>query len=128
MSFSIKVWWKWIAVAVICVVLAIVYHKYNPSDFKLFPKCPFYVLTGLKCPGCGTQRAIHCLLHLEILPAIRYNAFMVFSIPFIILSVISSQIQEKHPALYNRLNKPCVPFTCLVLAIGWWIIRNILDF
>ena len=106
MSFSIKVWWKWIAVAVICAVLAIVYHKYNPSDFKLFPKCPFYVLTGLKCPGCGTQRAIHCLL----------------------LSVISSQIQEKHPALYNRLNKPCVPFTCLVLAIGWWIIRNILDF
>ena len=47
-------------------VLALIYYKFNPSDIAIFPKCPFLLLTGLKCPGCGSQRAIHSLLHFSI--------------------------------------------------------------
>ena len=53
--------------------LLMIYYWFDPSEIELFPKCPFYMLTGLKCPGCGSQRAIHSLLHLDFIGAIRYN-------------------------------------------------------
>ena len=37
--------------------------RFNPSSFTFYPRCPFYVLTGYKCPGCGTLRAIHHILN-----------------------------------------------------------------
>ena len=58
------------------VVLAVL-GMFDPSKFSFFPRCPFLLLTGLQCPGCGTQRALHQLLHLHIGEAFRYNAMMV---------------------------------------------------
>ena len=76
-------------VGIVVILLGIiVYYKLDPSKILLFPKCPFYLLTGLKCPGCGTQRALHQLLHLHLDDACRYNALMVASI-LVILIVIS---------------------------------------
>ncbi|WP_225974845.1 DUF2752 domain-containing protein [Arachidicoccus ginsenosidivorans] len=57
-------------------------------DSSWFPKCPFRSLTGLQCPGCGSQRAIHDLLNLDILGAFRENALMVVSIPYIVTAFI----------------------------------------
>ncbi|MBO7427740.1 MAG: DUF2752 domain-containing protein [Paludibacteraceae bacterium] len=128
MAFSAKRWWKWIALVVIGLVAVFVYYSFNPSNIQLFPKCPFFLLTGLKCPGCGSQRAIHCLLHLEVAPAFRYNALLVFSIPVVLLLLLSSALKEKCPAFHNYMNKPCVPITYLVLVLAWWILRNLLDF
>ena len=57
-----------------------IYHN-DPSDTTSgvpFPKCLFFSLTGLQCPGCGSQRALHSLLHLDLVAALRYNAYMVF--------------------------------------------------
>ncbi len=128
MAFSAKRWWKWIALVVIGLVAVFVYYSFNPSNIQFFPKCPFFLLTGLKCPGCGSQRAIHCLLHLEVVPAFRYNALLVLSIPVVSLLLLSSALKEKCPAFHNYMNKPCVPITYLVLVLAWWILRNLLDF
>ena len=38
---------------------AVVYVALDPATCAVFPRCPFYVLTGLKCPGCGSQLALH---------------------------------------------------------------------
>lgn len=72
-------------VAAVLAALVWIYSSYNPGSHLLFPKCPFLLLTGLECPGCGSQRAIHHLLHLNVTEALRANMLLVVSVPYLIL-------------------------------------------
>ena len=49
----------------------------DPEYSAFIPKCPFRWFTGLDCPACGSQRAIHQLLHLNIKGAFGYNPFLI---------------------------------------------------
>lgn len=55
----------------------------NPTAARWFPPCPFHVLTGLDCPGCGSLRALHSLLHLDVMRALSYNPLMCVCLPFL---------------------------------------------
>lgn len=50
----------------------------NAAD-NPFPRCLFHALTGLWCPGCGTTRALHALLHGDIAGALAMNPLLLFS-------------------------------------------------
>lgn len=39
--------------------------------------CPFQLLLGLDCPGCGMTRATHALLHGDVVTALDHNALSV---------------------------------------------------
>ncbi len=39
------------------------------------PPCPFHLLTGFNCPGCGTTRMVQALLEGELGQAFSYNPF-----------------------------------------------------
>ena len=108
-------------------VLALIYYKFNPSDIAIFPKCPFLLLTGLKCPGCCSQRAINSLLHFDLFGAIRYNLLFVLSLPLIILLSYAEIMRNKKPALYIKLHKAKFIWFIFGTVILWWIIRNIFD-
>lgn len=65
----------------------VVYYFYqnNPSDADTtFIRCPSNSIFSINCPGCGSQRAFHHILHLEFKEAFRYNALFVLAIPFVI--------------------------------------------
>ena len=64
-------------------VLAVVLFRYNPEEVPFFPRCPVFMLTGLKCPGCGTARALHCLLHGEVTQAIAFNPILALAFPLL---------------------------------------------
>lgn len=118
-----------IVAAAVCVVLAAVWiYRVDPEGSVYSPKCVFYMLTGLKCPGCGSQRAIHALLHLRIGEAFRYNALLVLSIPFLLLLCFSWATRRRFPVMHARLNGQAVIWTVLAVIITWWIIRNIFQF
>lgn len=65
--------------------LIYIYYQYNPAHYTWFPKCPFRALTGLQCPGCGSQRAIHALLHGHVGEAFRQNALVPMAIPYVMI-------------------------------------------
>ena len=44
--------------------------------------CPFRILFGISCPGCGMSRAINALLHFKIYEAIRFHP-LIFLLPVI---------------------------------------------
>ena len=93
----------------------------------IFPKCPFLLLTGgLRCPGCGSQRAIHSLLHLEFKEAFLYNPLVIISIPFLILLAVAALVKESRPGFYNKVNSSLLSKTLLAIIIVWWIVRNII--
>ena len=66
-----------------------VFYTYSPYESGLFPRCSIYVTTGYQCTGCGSQRAIHDLLHFRLLSAFKANALVVLCIPVLLLSFIS---------------------------------------
>ena len=102
---------------IVAIVLICTYFYFDPSDSALFPKCTFYSLTGLQCPGCGSQRARHARL---------FNAMMVVAPPVIVLLCVGECLRTKYPNLYLRLNSKLVIWTAFVVVTGWWILRNLL--
>ena len=50
--------------------------------------CPFKLLTGLPCPGCGITRAIMLLFHFDILGAFKMSPNVVFAILMILFAPI----------------------------------------
>jgi hypothetical protein len=69
-----------IAVAAVLGGLAIVY-RFPPTEYSFYPRCPIYLTTHRLCPGCGSTRALHALLHLDIQGALQYNALFTLLFP-----------------------------------------------
>lgn len=105
--------------------LGILYFCLDPSAYILFPKCPFLMMTGLECPGCGSQRAIHNLLHLNIKEAIHCNALLVFSIPVIGICLYAEHRCTQNSGLYRFLHRPSFAWSIAGIIVAWWILRNI---
>ncbi|MDR0844815.1 MAG: DUF2752 domain-containing protein [Tannerella sp.] len=109
---------------------SVIYFRYNPEGSMLFPKCPFLLLTGLKCPGCGSQRAIHALLHLDIGAAFCYNAFLVISIPYVILLLAGKAVQffTSNSDFAFQIQRPAIIWSYFAFTMLFWISRNVFGF
>lgn len=118
-------WWIIVAVAVIVIAGIAIYSTFDPSTVRFFPRCTFLTLTGLKCPGCGTQRAIHALLHGNFLEAVRFNAMMVASVPLLALYGYAEIVRKRKPRFYNKVNSTPIILTIFLLVVLWWILRNV---
>lgn len=57
----------------VCAGLAVALRPLWLASVPLIPACPWHVMTGWPCPGCGTTRAIVHLLHAEVPSAFRFN-------------------------------------------------------
>ena len=114
----------WAAGAVILAVAVTVYALFDPATAP-FPRCPFLSLTGLQCPGCGSQRAIHALLHADIAGAWRSNALLVLSLPLVALLLVAQAMSSRCPRLHNALNSRTVIWIVFTVIVIWWIARNI---
>ena len=115
----------YILLAAACAGLLFVYSRFSPEESGWFPKCIFLQITGLKCPGCGSQRVIHSLLHLDARNAFEANALLVLSLPYIAALIASVALKRRFPRFYNALNSHSAIITICVLVIAWWIVRNI---
>lgn len=107
------------------VVLALVYYFVDPAG-RWMPKCPVYTITGLKCPGCGTQRALHSLLHGDIADAWRFNAGLLVCVPLLILLWTAWLMRNRWTRLYRFLHSSPVILGIGFLLLLWGILRNIL--
>ena len=71
------------AIAAAAAVFACVLFFCDPMTSMFYPRCPSQLLTGYDCPGCGTLRALHALMHGDIDAAWNYNAAVFFAIPMV---------------------------------------------
>ena len=98
---------------------------FNPSNFAFFPKCPFRMMTGLQCPGCGSTRAFYQLLHLHPVAAFKLNPLMVLMLPFILYGFLGLTKSALTGRPQRRVFIPTVYlWAWLVLLILFWIFRN----
>lgn len=111
--------------AVVLSVGALLYFIFDPATSVWAPKCMFRVVTGYDCPGCGSQRAIHALLHADFISAWRSNALLVLSLPFLVAMAFASLFSDRFPGLHRHLNSLPVAIMFVIILIIWWIIRNL---
>jgi hypothetical protein len=110
---------------VIVSVLMIV-RVFNPLENGFYPRCIFNYITGAYCPGCGTLRCLHALLHGNLKQALAYNMLTVLCLPFLIawaLNRVYSEIRGK--ALVNVSLQPWMTRALLVVIFAYWLLRNL---
>ena len=110
-------------VGILVLLLVSLYYFFNPTVSNFFPKCPFYIMTGLFCPGCGSQRAIHDMMHLNIFEAINHNALMFFKFTFGIGLYLYSK--KKFSDLIYHPKSPLIIFGIIFL---FGVLRNLNKF
>lgn len=71
---------------------------------NLFPSCLFHGLTGWYCPGCGITRALHALVHFDLMRAFAMNALLVASLPLLaVMALQGSTGRALLPAAVSRV-------------------------
>ena len=113
------------AATTIAAGLGIFYFAADPSTFRWMPKCAVYHLTGYQCPGCGSQRALHALLHGQLTEAWDFNALFVAALPLLAFMGITELLHARCPGLYRRVHSPMAILAIACVIIGWTIFRNI---
>ena len=99
---------------------------FDPAIWSFYLPCPFHELTGLYCPGCGSLRAIHQLLHGNLTVALGLNPFMVLSLPFLGYRLISRGVLAVRSRPLVNVVVPSSWIWLLLLSILlFWILRNI---
>jgi hypothetical protein len=120
---------KWGSVLVFLGGIVVVYKLFNPEVTGIFPRCPVNYLTGLQCPGCGSQRSLHFLLNLDILSAFRMNPLLILSIPYVLTGMVFDNIDRPGPkALKWRkiLFGQRAIFIILFIIVAFTVGRNLL--
>ncbi len=98
---------------------------FEPGKTGFFPSCAFRALTGFACPGCGSTRGFHRLLHGDVLAAFELNPLFILSLPFLIYAFVrySSAVMRGQPIKGNQL-KPKYIWVLFVVILSFWIFRN----
>lgn len=117
--------WSGVIVMVLAV-LAVVYFFVDPMEVRWMPRCIWKVATGTDCPGCGSQRMAHALMHGDLLGAWHANAYALCMLPLIGWMLWLELFRKRHPRLYGKFHSPVVIRVLAASVLIWWIARNMI--
>jgi len=127
-GFALPGRWR-LALGVAAVVSAALWlrtHDPAAGAAGRFVMCPFYGLTGLHCPGCGTLRALHHLLHLDLPGALAFNPLTVLCLGALALDGTMRVCAPRRRAAWLRSPAVLRLARALPVAVGlFWILRNL---
>ena len=99
---------------------------FNPAHSTFYAPCLFHTLTGFYCPGCGSLRALHQLLHGNMLKAFGLNPLMVLSLPFLGYVFISRVVLVRRKRPSPVVFIPAIWIWLIGVGIlMFWMLRNI---
>jgi hypothetical protein len=103
------------AVGLLLLSGAGVLYWFDPCVAQVYPPCPLHYVTGLYCPGCGSLRALHQLLHGHVARAFALNPLLVVSLPLL-------AFLRLRPSLLYR---PWVAWLSFGVLLTYGILRNL---
>lgn len=118
---------KWVVLAGIGGAVAlVVLYLFAPTQYPFYPRCVFHAVTGLSCPGCGSLRALHNLLHGEIGTALRLNPLFIVLLPVVGGAVLSYFYRvATGRELFSVLKRPLWIWLLLGVIVIFTIVRNL---
>ncbi|MGA8330876.1 MAG: DUF2752 domain-containing protein [Mycobacterium sp.] len=93
---------------------------HDPDSF--FPVCPFRLLTGWNCPGCGGLRMVHDVLHGSLAAAVADNVLLLVGIPLSAGWALLRRLRGRPPLT--------IPAAVAVVStlLAWTVLRNLPGF
>ncbi|MDR0520862.1 MAG: DUF2752 domain-containing protein [Planctomycetaceae bacterium] len=111
--------------AVITVIAAVILLHRHPADNPYLPKCPFHLLTGLHCPGCGATRAAFYLIHGQAATAFRYQPLFTVLLP-VLFFLICRRLYELVFETTVKLPLELPLYRLIAVAVCvFFVLRNI---
>lgn len=107
--------WRWWLYGVAAIGVCVLAYIAEPGKSKWLPPCLFHWATGLYCPGCGNTRALHALVHGNILESISNNLLL---IPACVLLGIFHFFPKLTLHKY-------ICWTLGVIVVAFFILRNL---
>jgi len=100
-------------------------HVRDPNVSGSYGYCPFALLTGLDCPGCGGLRAAHALTDLDLAAATSSNVLAVALAAVLVVAWIAWIPRRlRDPRARMIVLSSRVGFTLLGIALVFTVVRN----
>jgi hypothetical protein len=106
--------------------ISVLLHVRDPHRSGSWGYCPWLLLTGTYCPGCGGLRAVNDLTHADLRAAASSNLLLVVSVPVLVagwsrwtLDRWRRVVRHVDPRLQVRL-----ALGFLALALCFAVVRN----
>ena len=99
----------------------------DPHQSGSWAYCPFKLLTGLDCPGCGSLRAVNDLTHGDIVAAASSNLLFVIAVPIVVvlwLLWVRRSWTGTAPRPLAKRTTSVLWATTLVVAVVFTVLRN----
>lgn len=118
---------RWFLLGGLCLLAAApLARDLWPLVNELVPRCPFHVLTGLHCPGCGTWRALSAFVQGDWRLAAACNPILCLAVPLLAWEWCrppASPVQST--AQPERRRFPATSRLVLLVVCTYWILRNV---
>ena len=99
-----------------------------PGQSWLLPACPIHASTGLYCPGCGTARALHALLHGRLAEALDANLLLVAMLPALVGLAVLLFVDALRDNRVRELRLPSwAVFGFVAVVTFFTVLRNLPD-
>jgi hypothetical protein len=98
----------------------------DPNAHGHYPTCPFLMVTGLYCPGCGGLRMAHAVAHGQFGEAMGFNPLAFALLPVAgFLWVRWTVSAARGGPFESRLVRPTVIIGLSVVVVIFWVVRNL---
>jgi hypothetical protein len=116
-----------VLVAAAVLGASVVLHVRDPHRSGSYLFCPWFLLTGTYCPGCGGLRAVNDLTRGDLSGAASSNLLFVGSIPLLLLFwsrwLVDRWRGVRHVVAPRRAVLLASAFGAL--AVVFWVVRNL---
>jgi hypothetical protein len=105
---------------------SVLLHVRDPHQSGSWGYCPWLLLTGTYCPGCGGLRAVNDLTDGDVAAAASSNLLFVVSFPFLVLAWARTMADRWRGVVRSTSSRRHLLLACCfaVVALAFWVVRN----
>lgn len=116
-----------VAVAVAVLAASVVLHVRDPHQSGSYLFCPWLLLTGTYCPGCGGLRAVNDLTHGDVVAAASSNLLFVGAVPLLV-TLWARWLAARWRGVRRTVDSRAALAGATafgVVALVFWVVRNL---
>ncbi len=102
-------------------------HLRDPHDSGSWGYCPWKLLTGLDCPGCGALRAVNDLTNGDLAGAASSNLLFVAAIPVALalwLAWFRRSWDDTRPTPRSGRTTTAIWAAAMIVMVAFTVLRN----
>ncbi|PSK86553.1 uncharacterized protein DUF2752 [Murinocardiopsis flavida] len=115
-----------LAVGAIGLAAAALVHVVDPNEAGNYPTCPWLMVTGTYCPGCGTMRAVSALTNGDLAGAFAMNPLTMVLLPILAVGWARWLYASLRPGPdpFDSV-RPVWLWLLLGVVLAFWLVRNL---